>query len=209
MSVCLRFSVPNPPFEYNLMVAFWRIEARYVIRDVLTSSRITPRHTTRRCHGFLAVPKKDDTDEAEEENGNVPWPPANPFILKRHDGSAFSRCRKDSYSRLEFGQQVLVSSVTVHAVEESHTGSAVCRLPGGHWYTLELCEGQELNKAVLGGHVHCYHVAVLVHPDRSDSRVQQECLGYGQSGAVPERGSSRSRLVEHCPLHRRVYSKGC
>ncbi|KAL3222795.1 hypothetical protein MRX96_049964 [Rhipicephalus microplus] len=93
-------------------------------------------------------------------------------------------------------------------MEESHTGSAVCRLPGGHWYALELCEGQELDKAFLGTHVHCYHVAALVHPDRSDSRVQRECLGYGQSGAVPERASSRSRPVEHCPLHRRVYRKG-
>ncbi|KAL3238770.1 hypothetical protein MRX96_021802 [Rhipicephalus microplus] len=77
---------------------------------------------------------------------------------------AFSRCRKDPYSRLESGQQVLVSSVAVHTVEESHTGSAVCRLPGGHWHTLELCENQELNKAILGSHVHCYHVAVLGSP---------------------------------------------
>ncbi|KAL3180544.1 hypothetical protein MRX96_009091 [Rhipicephalus microplus] len=89
-------------------------------------------------------------------------------------------------------------------MEESHAGSVVCRLPGCHWNFIELCEGQELFKAILHSHVNCYHVAVLVHPGRSDSRARRERLVYGQSWAFLERASSRSRPVEHCAHHLRV-----
>ncbi|KAL3220174.1 hypothetical protein MRX96_030002 [Rhipicephalus microplus] len=78
---------------------------------------------------------------------------------------------------------------------ESHTSSVVCRLPGGHWNSLELCRAQSCSRqswevtstAIM---LRCWF---MVHPDRSNSRAQQSAwvmvsLGQFQNGPPAEAG---------------------